>query len=189
MTRNELSPDGSEWTIPSHRYKGQDGKGAHAHLIPLSPQARAVLAKVPKENCDYIFTSNGRTPISGFSKFKRALDQRLMAALKEEGGTTCKRIIADLNERYPGKGYEPFDGKWQTHSLRKTARTLLSRCKIDERIAEKCLGHRDGGLVGTYNHHEAKPEKRMAFEALGREVDRIIDGGPAKVLPMRKPRA
>ena len=47
MMRSELSPDGMEWTIPTHRYKGQDGKSAHAHLIPLSPLAREVLAKVP----------------------------------------------------------------------------------------------------------------------------------------------
>jgi hypothetical protein len=44
MSRDELSADGTEWTIPASRYKGQDGKSAHAHLVPLSSLARDVLA-------------------------------------------------------------------------------------------------------------------------------------------------
>src|SRR5262249_23523649 len=38
MVRSELSAD--EWTIPADRYKGQDGKSAHPHLVPLSSLAR-----------------------------------------------------------------------------------------------------------------------------------------------------
>jgi integrase len=194
MTRAELSPDGSEWAIPASRYKGQDGKSAHAHLIPLSPLAREVLAKVPVlqiagKDGKWAFTSNGTTPISGFSKFKRALDKRLLDALDQEDAAVRKRIVADLHERYPGKGYEPFDGGWTTHSLRKTARTLLSRCGIDRYIAEKCLGHIEGGIVGTYDHHEAKPQKRTAFEALAREVERIVEGKPVNVVPLSSARA
>lgn len=194
MTRAELSPDGSEWAIPASRYKGQDGKSAHAHLIPLSPLAREVLAKVPVlqtagKDGKWVFTSNGTTPISGFSKFKQALDKRLLDALDQEGAAVRKRIVADLHERYPGKGYEPFNDRWTTHSLRKTARTLLSRCGIDRYIAEKCLGHIEGGIVGTYDHHEAKPQKRTAFEALAREVERIVEGKPANVVPLSSARA
>jgi integrase len=71
MTRGELSADLSEWTIPAARYKGQDGKSAHAHLIPLSPLARRVHGEVPViNNSQWVFTTNGRSPISGFSKFK-----------------------------------------------------------------------------------------------------------------------
>ncbi len=178
MSRSELSRDGLDWTIPAARYKGQDGKSAHAHLIPLSPLAREVLASVPVmqvrgEPSPWIFTTNGAAPISGFSKFKSALDRRIGAALAEEGAETSRRIIAALNERYPGKGYQPFDSKWSTHSLRKTARTLFDRIGISEPIAEKCLGHLRGGIVGTYNHHEAKAEKRDAFDALAKEVARI----------------
>ena len=184
MKRAELSPDGTEWTIPEARYKGQDGKSSHAHLIPLSPLAREVLASVPvlqvgRKDSELVFTTNGTRPISGFSKFKAAFDERLNEALGKEGERVRKRIIADLNERYPGKGCEPFDDRWRTHSLRKTARTLLDRIGITEAVAEKCLGHVRGGIVGTY-----KPEKRTAFDALAREVERIVSGREAKVVPM-----
>lgn len=193
MPRDELSPDGSEWTIPQARYKGEDGKSAHAHLIPLSMLARETLAAVPVVNNGFIvFTTNGKTPVSGFSKFKKSFDKRLFDALEQEGDETWKRIVADLNSRYPGKGYLPFgkewyDAKpadrakqnpWSTHSLRKTARTLLDRLGVSESVAEKCLGHIRSGIVGTYNHHEAKEEKRAAFEDLAAEILRISHGEP-----------
>jgi integrase len=194
MTRSELSQDGSEWTIPEARYKGQDGKSAHAHLIPLSQLARDVLAKVPVLMVDgtdsnWVFTSNGTAPIGGYSKYKLALDKLLLEATEKEGSAVCKRIVDDLNERYPGKGYRPFDGKWTTHSLRKTARTLLERIGISTQVAEKCLGHVDGGIVGVYSHHEFKAEKRTAFEALAREIERIVAGNPGDVVPMSRARA
>jgi integrase len=194
MLREELSADAMEWTIPEARYKGEDGKSAHAHLIPLSPQARDVLARlkvlqVNGKDSPWVFTTNGTTPISGFSKYKKAFTDRLFEALDKADPGPRKRIISDLNNRYPGKGYQPFDGKWRTHSLRKTARTLLDRLGVSESIAEKCLGHIKGGIVGTYNHHEAKPEKRAAFEALGREVERIATGKIGNVIPLSAARA
>jgi integrase len=194
MKRSELSPDGTEWTISAARYKGQDGKSAHAHLIPISPLARDVLVSVPMlqvggKGAKWVFTTNGTSPISGFSKFKVALDKRLATVLEKEGMPTRARIISDLNSRYPGKNYQPFDDKWTTHSLRKTARTLLSRVGVDKSIAEKCLGHIEGGIVGTYDHHEAKPQKRIAFDALAREVERIVEGRSANVVPLSSARA
>jgi Phage integrase family/Arm DNA-binding domain/Phage integrase central domain len=194
MTRGELSLDGTEWTIPAHRYKGQDGKSAHAHLIPLSPLARDVLAKTPVhlisgKPSQWVFTNWGTKPIAGFTSNKTLFDRRLHAALEKEGHAVRDRIIADLNDRYPGKGYQPFDGNWRTHSLRKTARTLLSRVKIDERTAERCLGHVTGGIIGKYDHHEHKAEKRAAFEALAREIERIVEGKSANVVPLSSARA
>src|SRR5262249_25621152 len=139
------------------------------------------------EDSKYIFTTNGTKPISGFSNFKNKFDRRLSQALQNEGDTTRNRIIAALNERYPGKNYQPFDDKWTTHSLPKTTRTLLSRVRIDRDTAEKCLGHVEGGIVGTYNRHEAKPEKRTAFEALAREIERIVSkGSKDNVVPLSR---
>lgn len=92
------------------------------------------------------------------------------------------RIIADLNKLYPGRGFLPFDSKWTTHSLRKTARSLLSRAGVTSEIAEKCLGHVVGGVEGLYDHHSYATEKRIAFEALAREIDRIRAGRVDNVL-------
>jgi site-specific recombinase XerD len=189
MPRAELSPDGREWTIPAARYKGEDGKSAHPHLIPLSRLAREALASVPVlktggVDSKYVFTTDGRVPISAFSNFKYAIDKRLFAALAAEGDATRDRIIADLDRRYPGLGYQPFGKGWSPHSLRKSARTLLSRIGVDKATAERCLGHVDGGIVGTYDHHRYKNEKAIAFEALAGEIERVVGGGGANVIPL-----
>jgi diadenosine tetraphosphate (Ap4A) HIT family hydrolase len=193
MSRAELSPDGTEWAIPASRYKGQDKKSAHTHLIPLSTLARDVLAGVPVlqvrgKDSPWIFTSDGTGPIKGFSNLKTAFTDRLRTALKEEGQDTHKRIVADLIARYPDNDsyHEPFGKGWSPHSLRKTARTLLSRVGIDDKIAEKCLGHVERGLIGTYNHHEFAREKAEAFEALAREVERVVSGKSAKVISLAR---
>ena len=181
MPRHELSPDGMDWTIPAARYKTK-----RAHLTPLSTLAREVLAETPALGKNWVFTSTGTKPVGGFTNLKKSLDKRLHAALEKEGAAIRERIVADLNARYPGEGYQPFDAKWTLHSLRKTARTLLSRVKIDEPTAERCMGHKKKGIVDVYDHHEFKLEKRTAFEALAREIARIVTGEPAKVIPLNR---
>ncbi len=71
MRWSELSPDLSTWTIPSARMK----RGL-PHIVALSPDARQVLALIPRvEGQDLVFSTTGRTPVSGFTKAKAALDR------------------------------------------------------------------------------------------------------------------
>jgi integrase len=72
------------WTIPAKRYKtGIDVE------IPLSRAARAVLAAVPKLGHNrqnggrFVFTTDGDTPISGFSKFKVTFDGLMLSELQK----------------------------------------------------------------------------------------------------------
>jgi integrase len=182
MVRFELSATAEEWTIPSDRYKTKID-----HLIPLSRLARGVLSSVPVvHNAPWVFTSDGKRPISGFSNFKIAFDRRLHEALAAEGDATRDRIIADLNRTYPGKNYQPFDGRWTTHSLRKTARTMLSRIGVDQGIAERCMGHVVGGIEGVYNHDDYKEPKRIAFEKLAQEIERITVGRVDNVVTLTR---
>jgi hypothetical protein len=54
-------------------------------VIPLSPTAQAVLAAAPKiGNSNLVFTTDGKRPIAGFSKFKRAFDAKVLAELHRE---------------------------------------------------------------------------------------------------------
>jgi hypothetical protein len=79
MNRSELSAHGSEWTIPAARYKTKLD-----HLIPLSKFAQAVLAEVPIIGTKgWVFTTDGTVPISGFSKFKKAFDAKVLAELRK----------------------------------------------------------------------------------------------------------
>jgi integrase len=148
MRHGEVS--GNDWIIPQARYK----TGLEL-LVPLSPMAQDVLAKVPKiGRGDLLFTTDGRRPLSGFSKFKRALD--------EACGVTG----------------------WTLHDLRRTARTLMSRAGVSSDHAERCLGHVIGGVRGTYDRHQFAAEKRIAFEKLGTLIEHIINRQP-NVVPLR----
>jgi integrase len=62
------------------------------------------------------------------------------------------------------------------HSLRKTARTLMSRAGVRADHAERALGHVQGAVERAYDKHEYLDEKRAAFEALAAEIDRIVEG-------------
>jgi integrase len=128
------------WVIPSARYK----TGAEVTL-PLSTAATAVLAELPKiQGCDYVFTTNGQKPISGFSVFKMQLDHA--------SGV---------------KG-------WRLHDLRRTARSLMSRAGVSPDIAERCMGHAIQGVRGVYDRHQYLDEMRAAFEALAKQIATLV---------------
>ncbi len=133
---------------------GSRYKSGADHLIPLSAKAQEVLAGIPRiEGCDHVFTVDGRKPMGGLSRAKRRLD----AACGVTG--------------------------WTTHDLRRTARTLLSRVKVPNDHAERCLGHTMGGVRGIYDRHAYHAEKQAAFEALAAEIDRITGGN---IVPLRR---
>jgi integrase len=159
MRRGEVS--GDEWTIPQERYK----TGLEL-VIPLSGIAQAVLAAVPKiGKSGLVFTTDGKRAIRGFSKFKRAFDQKVLAVLRER----------DPEATLP---------RWTLHDLRRTARSLMSRAGVPSDHAERCLGHVLPGVRGTYDRHGYVAEKRRAFAALAALVEHIASPRADNVLPL-----
>jgi integrase len=154
LRRSELTNGGTTWIIPAARYKT-----GHDLLVPLSGAAQQILESIPIIcNGDVVFTTDGKRPIGGFSRFKRLLDQ-----------------VAGISDR------------WTLHDLRRTARTLMSRAGVDADIAEKCLGHAVGTIRATYDRHEYENEKRDAFELLAGQIARIVNP-ESKVVEMPKRR-
>ena len=135
-------------------------KAGEVHSIPLAPQALAILKDLPRIGPgDFVFTTNGRNPFIDFSGSKRRLD-------------AITKIPA-----------------WRIHDLRRTVATGLQRLGTNLQVIEAVLGHVGGsrsGIVGVYQRHSFDAEKRTALEAWAREVERIVDGKPAKVLPLRR---
>lgn len=78
---------------------------------------------------------------------------------------------------------------FRLHDLRRTTRTIMSRCGVAEDVAELAIGHLRRGLVGTYNKDSAWVARVDAFARVGDHVARIItkpDGAAAFVaLPAR----
>ena len=65
----ELDLDQSLWTIPGERTKNEK-----PHFVYLTEQVKTVVSNMPAIG-EFVFTSNGETPFSGFSKAKKRLDQ------------------------------------------------------------------------------------------------------------------
>jgi integrase len=150
MTWQEI--DGSDWVLPAARNK------TNVDLTrPLSAAAQAVLARVPRlAGCPFVFSTDGRSAISGFAHFKTRFDVQC--------GVTG----------------------WTLHDLRRTARSLMSRAGVNSDHAERCLGHVIGGVRGVYDRHEFHAEKLRAFEALAAQIDRILNPRDnVAVLPAR----
>ena len=77
---------------------------------------------------------------------------------------------------------------WRVHDLRRTARSLLSRAKVDPDIAERVLGHALPGIRRVYDKHAYLSEKRDALERLAELIKSIVEPSPSKVVPLRRAR-
>lgn len=158
MEWGELNRDEGIWTIPASRTKNKK-----THIVHLTPQALAVINRLPVLSDTYVLTTTGTAAISGFSKAKLRLDEELLAARRKHDPEA--------------KGLED----WQYHDLRRTLATGLASMGVAQAIIEKILNHNPKalhGVAGIYNRHEYLPDRKAALEpggdgwraSLGREA-------------------
>jgi integrase len=148
---------------------GERTKNGEPHTIPLSKPALAIIADLPRiADSDLVFTTNGKSPISGWSKAKSELDEKLA-----EDKAARSKLSA-----------------WVLHDIRRSVATGLQRLGISLQVIEAVLGHTSGsrsGVVGVYQRHSFAAEKAAALEAWGAHVMALVEGKkPGKVIAMRK---
>jgi integrase len=143
---DEISEGGAEIRLPGNRTKNH-----RPHVVPLSPPAREIIASAPRvEGCDFVFSTNGKTPISGWSKAKAQLD-------------------ALMGDPAP----------WRIHDLRRTAVTGMAELGIRPDVIELSVNHVSGaraGVAGTYNRSEMMPERRAALERWALHLAGVVAG-------------
>jgi integrase len=143
---------------------GERTKNGEPHTIPLSTTAAQLIESLPRIGPgDLVFTTNGKTAVSGWSKAKSSLDD---AATKLYG----RALPA-----------------WRLHDLRRTTATGMQRIGISLQVVEAILGHVGGsraGVAGVYQRHSFDVEKRIALEAWAHEVERIVSGKQAAIVAM-----
>jgi integrase len=152
MRREELSDDGLSWNIPGSRTKNH-----RPHVVPLAPMARDILKNVSAK-AGLLFTTTGRSPVSGFSKIKGRLDNSMLIPA------------------------------WRLHDLRRTCATGMAGIGVPPHVVEACLNHVSGakaGVAGTYNRAAYEPEKRAALERWADHIAGIVSGRAAKVVALR----
>lgn len=130
---------------------GSRTKNERAHQIQLSVQTLKILLSLPKvEGQDFLFSTNGKTPVSGFSKVKKRLDMLC--------GVT----------------------NWRFHDLRRSFATHSSeKLSVSPVIVDKILNHRTGqvrGVTAVYQRGEYLAERREALQKWGDYIERLVAG-------------
>jgi integrase len=129
--------------------------------VPLSDSAVAILKALPRhEKVDFVFSTTGKTSVSGFSKVKVNIDASIAEQLREGGEHT------------------PMAG-WIIHDIRRSVATNLQKLGVRLEVTEAVLGHVSGsraGVVGIYQRHDWADEKRAALDAWARRLDAIVTG-------------
>jgi integrase len=140
MRWSELDLKNKTWTIPKER-----AKNSKAHIVPLSLPVVTILEEIPRFlYSDFVFTTTGKTSVSGQGKYKYRLDDILG--------------VSD----------------WVIHDFRRTAASGMARLEVPPYVVEKILNHISGtfsGVLGVYNQYGYDREKR---EALNKWADYVI---------------
>lgn len=140
MRWDHLDPDNALWTIPAELTKAN-----RKHEVPLSPMVIDLLSRMNRLG-DYVFTTRGDRPISGFSKAKSRVEKATSIS-------------------------EP----WRVHDLRRTCGTGMASLRVNRLVISKVLNHSEGGVTKIYDRDPRDDEKKEALIAWGRYVKLIVD--------------
>jgi hypothetical protein len=117
---------------------------------------------------ELVFTTNGVTSITGWSRSKRRLDGLVLAVMQREAderGADPKRV-----DQLP---------HWTRHDLRRTVASGMARLAVSLPVVERVLNHVSGsfaGIVGVYQRHSFAAEMRAAVEVWGQHIEGLTTG-------------
>ena len=155
MRWSELNLDAGTWALPKERAKNK-----RALLLPLPAMALDIIASVPRMvSRNQLF---GERAASGFTQWnaKQALDQRLAGKV----------------------------GQWRLHDLRRTCSTRMGDLGVQPHVIDSILNHYSGhraGVAGVYNKSPYEREVRAALALWAEHVRALVEGGSAKIVPLR----
>ena len=167
MTWSELDLETNVWRLPKERTK--NGK---AHELDLSPQARDLIDQTPRSSRFVFCARGGLTGFRGYSAAKRKLD----------------KIIHQI--RLGADPHSPPMEHWRVHDLRRTAATGCASLGFPPHVIEWVLNHISGargGLVGVYQRHQYRQERKAALITWGGQVECLVTGKlpSSNVVPIR----
>jgi integrase len=118
-----------------------------------------------------LFSTNGEASISGWSKYKDDLDEKMLEELRRE---------AKASGEAPGA---VSLARWTLHDLRRTVSTRMVNkpLRIEPKIIDLIQHHfpaETDELRVIYQLEENEDQMREALEKWGAELRRILAGGP-----------
>lgn len=161
---SEIDIAGGNWLIPAERMKNGE-----PHWVALSAQAIEIIEGLPRiDKCDLMFSTNGKTPVSGFSRAKSRLDTAMLKIAKREAKAAG------------GKADDVTLPPFVVHDTRRTFARGCQIAGVAPEIIERMLGHvthTKSGLKGVYQVFEFEGERRSAFAAWGQRLLNLSAGG------------
>lgn len=158
---SEVDMENSLWLVPASRMKSK-----RAFVVPLSETAKALV----KEGLGLNAKKRRGSKLGG----------SLFAFPAKDGeGAMDPAALTRAMSRICTKLDIPSAGP---HDLRRTGRTLLTseRVGVSFEIAERCLDHDIGNAASrAYDMNAYLAEKRRAFDALNREIERVVAAPPS----------
>ncbi|MEJ6397314.1 tyrosine-type recombinase/integrase [Yoonia sp. 208BN28-4] len=138
----EINFETNTWNIPAER-----AKNGQSHNVPLSTPVQSILTSLPHfAGSEYVFTTTGKSPVSGFGRAKERIDVAVGAS------------------------------DWRLHDLRRTAASGMARIKVSPHVIEKVLNHKTGiisGVAAVYNRYSYEEEKREALELWANQIESL----------------
>jgi len=152
MRWDDLDTESALWTLSRVQTKSD-----RLHEVPLSSLALEIIESLPRTG-EYVFTTNGKTHISGFSKAKRKFDE-----------------ASKLTD-------------WRLHDLRRTVASGMARIGVAPHVIEKVLNHGGGqisGVAAIYNRHGYANEKSGALDAWSETLAQIMGAPDSNIIELR----
>jgi integrase len=157
MRQDELDLAAKTWIVPADR-----SKTGRALKVPLPDKAIPEIgAAIEKSGgTKLVFSTTGKTSISGFSRAKDRLDI-----------ATQKLLDEAATER--GNKPQPMPS-WRLHDFRRTMVTTMADMGIDPTVADRCLNHKAAATMSTvqrvYQQSDLFKQRKHATDAWASKV-------------------
>lgn len=150
------------WLIP-------ETKNGSEHLVHLSAFATTHINAMAEAAKGSAYLLPGR--VSDEDKNDRSISEKVLT-----------KLVGDRQRAKPLKGRSKASGalilargKWTPHDLRRTMATRMRQdLRVSTDVVERCLNHTPQGIVGTYQTGELMDERKEAFSAWGKEMQRLL---------------
>jgi len=162
--RREGSVSKIEWSDINFKTKewhvrSEIDKTGSPSVVPLSDLAIELLQNINDnyriEGSDLVFTTTGKTPISGYSRAKIDMDK--LSKIKN----------------------------WVFQDLRRTCRTNLPRLGVSPFIAKLTIGHKIAGIDQVYDRYSYMPEKREALLKWDEFIQGLLEDKESNVVEIK----
>jgi integrase len=152
MSWTEVDFDNAMWTIPSERAKNKS-----SHLVHLTePVMKELNALYEFSSSELVFTTTGKTPVSGFSKSKRKLD-----------------ALSDVQD-------------WRLHDLRRSFATITTETLgFEPPVVDRILNHVSGsvrGIAAVYQRGEYLEKRKLALDMWANYLESLGQYGNLKIV-------